>query len=47
MVNKCVICNQETDDVFEIKWEQVYICHFCADAITLQNFLSLMRKKMK
>ena len=42
--NKCVICNERTDEIFNINLEPKYICNSCAQTITMQHIAYLLEK---
>lgn len=43
--NKCVLCGNKTDTVFNINLKPVFICDSCAALITLQNVKDLVIKQ--
>lgn len=41
-MNKCKLCNNETNIIFNIKFKAMPICQSCADSISLQNIQDLL-----
>lgn len=44
---KCLLCDKETDVIYNIGFTAVRVCESCANAITLQQVIDLVRKNTK
>lgn len=43
-MNKCKLCNTETNIIFNIRFKRTPVCQSCADSISLQNIQDLFSK---